>query len=256
MFSVLLIASYTVLELGSILGPEVSGEFLKWMDRNLPSMCAIPRRMIFCSSLMLLAPGIFHKFWSIPSLRNPSATTITSTVSLLIPHILMVSISARSLYSESFSMTFVEVFRLDGTDTVYICKFATLVGMVFDHYIRVVCWHFPICIIIIIIIIIISLIVPSFLLTNAWMFHFVLKKKTGYNHKNILKVKRLNLTSLFQWHWCPLWLTFLSSLEIHSLCTFFQLYLSQPVLWLGHSDDQKVVKKYRSDFSSKIPISS
>ena len=46
-------------------------------------------------------------------------------------------------------MTFVEVFRLDGTDTVYTCKFATLVGMVFDHYIRVVCWHFPICIIII-----------------------------------------------------------------------------------------------------------
>ena len=130
------------------------------MDRNLLSTCAIPRRMIFCSSLMLL----------------------------------------------------------------------------------VVCWHFPICIIIIIIIIIISLIVPSFLLTNAWMFHFVLKKKTGYNHKNILKVKRLNLTSLFQWHWCPLWLTFLSNLEIHSLCTFFQLYLSQQVLWQGHSDDQKVVK--------------
>ena len=200
--------------------------------------------MIFCSSLMLLAPGIFPKFWSIPSLRNPSATTITSTVSVLIPHILMDSVS-RSLYSESFSMTFVEVFRLDGTDTVYICKFATLVGIVFDHYIRVVCWHFPICIIIliIIIIIIISSIVPSFLLTNAWMFHFVLKKKTGYNRKNInLKVKRFNLTSLFQWHWCPLWLTFLSNLEIHSLCTFFQWYLSQQVLWQGHSDDKKVVK--------------
>ena len=116
MFSVLLIASYTVLELGSILGPEVSGEFLKWMDRNLPSMCAIPRRMIFCSSLMLLAPGIFPKFLSIPSLISPSAPTITSTVSVLIPHILMDSVS-RSLYFESFSMTFVEVFWLDGTNT-------------------------------------------------------------------------------------------------------------------------------------------
>ena len=116
MFSVLLIASYTLLEPGSVLGPEVSGQFFYSMDRNLLSTCAIPRRMIFCSSLMLLAPGIFHKFWSIPSLRNPSTTTITSTVSLLIPHILMVSIS-RSLYSESFSMTFVEVFWLDGTNT-------------------------------------------------------------------------------------------------------------------------------------------
>ena len=246
MFSVLLIIYCFLHSPRTGVNPWSSGItavfYLK--DRNPLSTCAIPRMMIFCSSLMLLAPGIFHKFWSIPSLRNPSATTITSTVSLLIPHILMVSISARSLYSESFSMTFVEVFRLDGTDTVYICKFATLVGMVFDHYIRVVCWHFPICIIIIIIIIIlISLIVPSFLLTNAWMFHFKLKKKkTGYNHKNILKVKRLNLTSLFQWHWCPLWLTFLSNLEIHSLCTFFQLYLSQQVLWQGHSDDQKVVK--------------
>ena len=65
---------------------------------------------------MLLAPGIFPKFWSIPSLRSPSAPTITGTVSVLIPHIPMVSIS-RSLYFESFSMTFVEVFQSDGTDT-------------------------------------------------------------------------------------------------------------------------------------------
>ena len=86
------------------------------MDRNLLSMCAVPRRMIFCSSFMLLAPGIFPKFWSIPSLISPSAPTITGTVSVLIPHILAVSTS-RSLYFESFSMTFVEVFLLDGTDT-------------------------------------------------------------------------------------------------------------------------------------------
>ena len=79
-------------------------------------MGAVPRRMIFCSSLMLLAPGIFPKFWSIPSLISHSAPTITSTVSVLIPHILVVSMS-RSLYFESFSTAFVEVFRSDGTDT-------------------------------------------------------------------------------------------------------------------------------------------
>ena len=85
------------------------------MDRNPLSMRAVPRRMIFCSLLMLLAPGIFPKFWSIPSLI-PSPPTITGTVSVLIPHILVVSIS-RSLYFESFSMTFIEVFQSDGTDT-------------------------------------------------------------------------------------------------------------------------------------------
>ena len=74
------------------------------MDRNLLSMCTVPTGMIFCSSLMLLAAEIFPNFWSIPSLISPSATTITGTVSVLIPHILVVSVS-RSLYFESFSMT-------------------------------------------------------------------------------------------------------------------------------------------------------
>ena len=86
------------------------------MDKNFLSLCAVPRRMIFCSSLMLLATGIFPKFWSIPSLISPSAPTITGTVSVLIPHILVVSI-LNSLYFESFSMTLVELFRSDGTDT-------------------------------------------------------------------------------------------------------------------------------------------
>ena len=74
------------------------------MDRNLLSMCTVPMGMIFCSSLMLLAAGIFANFWSIPSLISPSATTISGTVSVLIPHILVVSVS-RSFYFESFSMT-------------------------------------------------------------------------------------------------------------------------------------------------------
>ena len=82
------------------------------MDRNLLSMCAVPRRMIFYSSSMLLAPRIFPKFWFIPSQRTnnnrhrlcPNSPHSRSSVS-------------RSLYFESFSMTFVEVFRSDGTDT-------------------------------------------------------------------------------------------------------------------------------------------
>ena len=35
--------------------------------------------MIFFTSLMLLAPGIFPKFWTIPSLISPTAPTITGT---------------------------------------------------------------------------------------------------------------------------------------------------------------------------------
>ena len=250
MFSVLYIASYTLLEPGSILGPEVSGQFfIRWTETF--SVCApFLGGWSFAAHLCYWLQRFFLKFWSIPSLKCQCTNNNRHS---LCPH---------SPHSHRFSLkifVFWELFNDFCWGVLvgwywYICKFATLVGIVFDHYIRVVCWHFPICIIvitiiiiiiiviIIIIIIIISSIVPSFLLTNAWMFHFVLKKKHGYNHKNILKVKRLNLTSLFPWHWCPLWLTFLSSLEIHSLCTFFQLYLSQPVLWQGHSDDQKVVK--------------
>ena len=45
-------------------------------------MCTVPRRMIFCSSLMTLAPGIFRKLLSIPFL-------IIGTASVRIPHILV-----------------------------------------------------------------------------------------------------------------------------------------------------------------------
>ena len=51
------------------------------MDRNLLSMCAVPGRVIFCSSSMSLAPRIFPKFWSIRSLISPSTPTTTGTVS-------------------------------------------------------------------------------------------------------------------------------------------------------------------------------
>ena len=93
-------------------------------------MCAVPRRMIFCSSFILLVPGIFPKFWSIPSLISPSAPTITGTVSVLIPHILVVSIS-RSLYFESFSMTFVEVIII----IIIIITIITIICYLFVMYI-------------------------------------------------------------------------------------------------------------------------
>ena len=104
-----------------------------------------------------MAAGIFPKFWSIPSLISPSARTIPDTVSVLIPHILVVSIS-RSLYFESFSiMTFVEVFQADCTVT----WFATPVGMVLDQTLSVC-----ICIIIIIIIIIITIIIIVIIMSS------------------------------------------------------------------------------------------
>ena len=62
------------------------------MDRNLLSMCAVPRRVIFCSSSMSLAPRIFPKFWSIRSLISPSTPTTRGTVSDLITIFIIVII--------------------------------------------------------------------------------------------------------------------------------------------------------------------
>ena len=86
--------------------------------------------------------GIFPKFWSISSPVSPWAPTITDTVSVLIPHILVVSI-LRSLYFESFSMTFVEVFWSDGTDTSKSLQHR-LAWSGLDNYIRLVRWQLPI----------------------------------------------------------------------------------------------------------------
>ena len=62
------------------------------MDRNLLIMCAVPGRVIFCSSSMSLAPRIFPKFWSIRSLISPSTPTTRSTVSDLITIFIIVII--------------------------------------------------------------------------------------------------------------------------------------------------------------------
>ena len=62
-------ASCTLLEPGPFLGPEMlwggggGGGVFYWMDRNLLSIRAVPKRVIFCSSLMFAA-WIFSKLFT------------------------------------------------------------------------------------------------------------------------------------------------------------------------------------------------
>ena len=77
-------------------------------------MCAVPSKVIFCSSLMLIWPGILPTYVSSPLLIVPSALMITGIVSVLMPHIRFVSIF-KSLYLDRFSVTFTDVFLSDGT---------------------------------------------------------------------------------------------------------------------------------------------
>ena len=75
-------------------------------------MCAVPIKVIFCSSLMLIWSGILSRYVSSPFLKAPSAPMITGIVSVLMPHIRLVSIS-KSLYLDSLSVTFTDVFLTD-----------------------------------------------------------------------------------------------------------------------------------------------
>ena len=70
-------------------------------------MCPVPSKVIFCSSLMLIWPGILPRYVSSPFLIAPSAPMKTGIVSVLMPHIRFVSIS-KALYLDSFSVTFRE----------------------------------------------------------------------------------------------------------------------------------------------------
>ena len=58
---------------------------------------------------LLISPGIFRMYLSIPFFRSPKAPITTGIVVAFIPHIRSISIS-RSLYLDSFSFTFTEVF--------------------------------------------------------------------------------------------------------------------------------------------------
>ena len=63
---------------------------------------------------MLIWPGILPRYVSSPFLIAPSAPMITGIVSVLMPHIRLVSIS-KSLYLDSFPVTFTDVFLSDGS---------------------------------------------------------------------------------------------------------------------------------------------
>ena len=77
-------------------------------------MCAVPSKVILCSSLMLIWPGILPRYVSSPFLIAPSAPMVTGIISILMPHIRLVSIS-KSLCLDSFSVTFTDVFLSDGS---------------------------------------------------------------------------------------------------------------------------------------------
>ena len=101
--------------------------------------------LIFCSSLMLsIAPEIFPKLHCIPLLMSASSPTMAGTVSVFTLRIFVISISW-SLYFEIFSMTFVEVFWSDGTDTSIILRHR-LPWSLITTYIRHVQWQLSICI--------------------------------------------------------------------------------------------------------------
>ena len=68
-------------------------------------MCAVPSKVIFCSSLMLIWLGILLRYVSSPFFIAPSAPMITGIISVLMPHIQFVSIS-KSLYLDSFFSDF------------------------------------------------------------------------------------------------------------------------------------------------------
>ena len=72
-------------------------------------MLDVPSSTIFCSSPILMLPGICWVYFSKPFFISPSAPITTGIVVAFIPHIRLISIS-RSLYFDSFSVTLTEVF--------------------------------------------------------------------------------------------------------------------------------------------------
>ncbi len=101
------------------------------MDTILRNMWAVPRSAIFWTRLMLMLPGIWSMNLSSPFFTSPRAPMTTGIVSVFIPHILLILIS-RSLYLDSFSVTFTEVFRSEGIDTsmsIHLWSFLSLMMM-------------------------------------------------------------------------------------------------------------------------------
>ena len=109
-------------------------DILRDEQKSSQHECWMFLSLISCSSLMLIAPEIFPKLCSIPLLMSASSPTITGTISVFTLRIFVISIS-RSLYFEIFSVTFVEVFWSDGTDTSISLQHR-LAGSLITTYIR------------------------------------------------------------------------------------------------------------------------
>ena len=126
-----------------MLGSEVlEGYFTGWTEIFLACALYVSKRIIFCSSLMLTAPEIFRELYCIPLLMSASSPTITGTIFVFTLRIFVISIS-RSLYFEIFSVTFVELFWSDGTDTSIILQHR-LPWSLIATYIRHVRWQLSI----------------------------------------------------------------------------------------------------------------
>ena len=92
-------------------------------------MRAVPNKVISCSSLMLIAPGIFSMCFCSPFLMSPRAPITTGIVSVFIPQILVVSISSLYIW-RVFQWSLMRCFCL----MVLPYQFARFVLiMVFDH---------------------------------------------------------------------------------------------------------------------------
>ena len=85
------------------------------MESVFLRMCDVPSSAIFCSSVILMLPGICLMCFSKPFFISPSAPITTGIVVAFIPHIRSISIS-RSLYFDSFSVTLTDVFFSVGMD--------------------------------------------------------------------------------------------------------------------------------------------
>ena len=83
------------------------------MDSAFRRICAVPVRTIFWISYRLGLPGIILRYLSTPFFMTPRAPTTTGIVVVLSCHIFVVSIS-RSLYLDSFSNSFRDIFLSDG----------------------------------------------------------------------------------------------------------------------------------------------
>ena len=105
-------------------------------------MWAVPSNVISCSSLMLIAPGIFSVCFCSPFLMSPRAPITIGIVSVFIPHILVASIF-RCLYLESFSVIFNEVLLSDGTaismslQVLFLWSLITISGLLAAIYLSV-----------------------------------------------------------------------------------------------------------------------